>query len=211
VEVERTSSGTTTTTYSRSPSGLSHADRHWNTAFHHGSWLQTTIARPEMVRFGGTFIPCILWVPGGREYSIGRSGAGYSAGVGNGADRPSAVRILSITMTTARGWRILLAVRQALWITDGSVCVRDKIKPLLCGRGMERISANDYGRAILSTRRKAGILAIRKRSSSATFYEFCHQQSGVLRAGWLPASLAGESAEAVLPIRTYHMPLSEQV
>src|SRR5262245_63895546 len=25
----------------------------WNTAFHHGSWLQTTISRPEMIQFGG--------------------------------------------------------------------------------------------------------------------------------------------------------------
>ncbi|MGH9538735.1 MAG: hypothetical protein ACRD3H_12460, partial [Terriglobales bacterium] len=30
---------------------------YWNAAFHHGAWLQTTIARPEMVQFGGTFIP----------------------------------------------------------------------------------------------------------------------------------------------------------
>src|SRR5438445_5215248 len=30
---------------------------YWNTAFHHGAWLQTTISRPEMVKFGGTFTP----------------------------------------------------------------------------------------------------------------------------------------------------------
>ena len=29
----------------------------WNTAFHHGAWLQTTISRPEMTQFGGRFIP----------------------------------------------------------------------------------------------------------------------------------------------------------
>ena len=29
----------------------------WNTAFHHGQWLQTTVGRPEMTRFGGSFIP----------------------------------------------------------------------------------------------------------------------------------------------------------
>src|SRR5581483_5822478 len=29
----------------------------WNTAYHHGEWLQTTISRPEMVQFGGKFIP----------------------------------------------------------------------------------------------------------------------------------------------------------
>ena len=25
---------------------------YWNTAFHHGSWLQTSVARPEMIKFG---------------------------------------------------------------------------------------------------------------------------------------------------------------
>jgi hypothetical protein len=30
---------------------------YWNTAFHHGQWLQTTITRPEMVEFGGKFLP----------------------------------------------------------------------------------------------------------------------------------------------------------
>jgi hypothetical protein len=30
---------------------------YWNTAFHHGQWLQTTISRPEMTQFGGSFIP----------------------------------------------------------------------------------------------------------------------------------------------------------
>src|SRR5262245_53103067 len=29
----------------------------WNTAYHHGQWLQTTIARPEMIQFGGRFLP----------------------------------------------------------------------------------------------------------------------------------------------------------
>src|ERR1051325_821814 len=32
----------------------------WNTAFHHGQWLRTTVDRPEMVRFGGQFIPVHL-------------------------------------------------------------------------------------------------------------------------------------------------------
>src|SRR5215467_6731969 len=30
---------------------------YWNTAYHHGSWLQTSVSRPEMVQFGGSFIP----------------------------------------------------------------------------------------------------------------------------------------------------------
>src|SRR5258705_3743136 len=30
---------------------------YWNTAFHHGQWLQTSVNRPEMVKFGGQFLP----------------------------------------------------------------------------------------------------------------------------------------------------------
>src|SRR5713101_5105732 len=58
---------------------------YWNTAFHHGAWLQTTISRPDFVRFGGTFIP-VHFVGFLAEGNIPSGGAGlsYSAGVGNG-------------------------------------------------------------------------------------------------------------------------------
>ena len=29
----------------------------WNTFYHHGQWLQTSIQRPEMIQFGGRFLP----------------------------------------------------------------------------------------------------------------------------------------------------------
>src|SRR5437868_9576330 len=58
---------------------------YWNTAFHHGAWLQTTISRPEMVKFGGTFIP-VHFVGLLAEGSLpsGGLGLGYSVGLGNG-------------------------------------------------------------------------------------------------------------------------------
>ncbi len=58
---------------------------YWNTAFHHGAWLQTTISRPDMVRIGGTFIP-VHFVGVLAEGNIPSGGAGlsYSVGVGNG-------------------------------------------------------------------------------------------------------------------------------
>ena len=58
---------------------------YWNTAFHHGAWLQTTISRPDMVRIGGTFIP-VHFVGVLAEGNIPSGGAGlsYNAGVGNG-------------------------------------------------------------------------------------------------------------------------------
>ncbi len=58
---------------------------YWNTAFHHGSWLQTSVARPEMIKFGSRFIPTHfvgLLVEGGLPTSP--LGLGYSVGIGNG-------------------------------------------------------------------------------------------------------------------------------
>ncbi|HEV3140893.1 MAG TPA: hypothetical protein VGY57_10275 [Vicinamibacterales bacterium] len=57
----------------------------WNTAFHHGQWLQTTINRPEMVQFGGRFIP-VHFIGALAEGSLPAGGwnIGYEAGVGNG-------------------------------------------------------------------------------------------------------------------------------
>lgn len=58
---------------------------YWNTAFHHGAWLQTTIDRPELVKVGGTFIP-VHFVGFLVEGHIPSGGAGlsYNVGVGNG-------------------------------------------------------------------------------------------------------------------------------
>ena len=57
----------------------------WNTAYHHGQWLQTTVSRPEMTQFGGRFIP-VHFVGAQVEGSIPADGwhIGYQAGVGNG-------------------------------------------------------------------------------------------------------------------------------
>lgn len=58
---------------------------YWNTAFHHGSWLQTTISRPEMTQFGGSFLP-VHFLGALAEGSFGAGGLNlhYSTGVGNG-------------------------------------------------------------------------------------------------------------------------------
>ena len=57
----------------------------WNTAFHHRQWLQTTISRPEMVQFGGRFIP--VHFVGALAEGVVPSGGwniSYQAGIGNG-------------------------------------------------------------------------------------------------------------------------------
>ena len=58
---------------------------YWNTAFHHGAWLQTTISRPDMFRFGGTFIPVhFLGLLAEGNIPSGGAGLSYDVGVGNG-------------------------------------------------------------------------------------------------------------------------------
>jgi hypothetical protein len=58
---------------------------YWNNAFHHGSWLQTTISRPEMIQFGGRFQPVhfVGFLTEGNLPS-GAAGLNYFVGVGNG-------------------------------------------------------------------------------------------------------------------------------
>jgi len=57
----------------------------WNTAFHHGAWLQTTTTRPEMVKFGSKLVP-IHFVGVLLEGNIPARNLGltYKAGYGNG-------------------------------------------------------------------------------------------------------------------------------
>lgn len=58
---------------------------YWNTAFHHGAWLQTTISRPQMVQIGGTFIPVhFVGLLAEGNLPSGGLGLGYSVGLGNG-------------------------------------------------------------------------------------------------------------------------------
>lgn len=58
---------------------------YWNTEFHHGSWLQTTASRPEMIQFGGNFIP-VHFVGALAEGSASAGGLNlnYNVGIGNG-------------------------------------------------------------------------------------------------------------------------------
>src|SRR5262245_19090740 len=57
---------------------------YWNVAYHHGQWLQTTASRPDIVQFGGQFLP-VHFVGAMAEGALpGSLGVGYAFGVGNG-------------------------------------------------------------------------------------------------------------------------------
>ena len=58
---------------------------YWNSAFHHGAWLQTTVSRPEFFKFGSKIVP-IHFVGALVEGTLpgNRLGLSYMAGFGNG-------------------------------------------------------------------------------------------------------------------------------
>ena len=58
---------------------------YWNTAYHHGLWLQTSVARPELIQIGGTYLP-VHFVGAMAEGTFSRPSITltYEAGVGNG-------------------------------------------------------------------------------------------------------------------------------
>ena len=58
---------------------------YWNSAFHHGAWLQTSTTRPEMVKFGSKIVP-IHFVGVLMEGTLPGNplGLSYHAGFGNG-------------------------------------------------------------------------------------------------------------------------------
>lgn len=58
---------------------------YWNTAYHHGAWLQTTVSRPESVRFGSQIVPIhFVGLLFEGKFPGRASEFAYNVGVGNG-------------------------------------------------------------------------------------------------------------------------------
>jgi hypothetical protein len=105
---------------------------YWNTAYHHGTWLQTTIDRPEMTQFGGSFIPVHFigtLVEGAAP--AGGLNLNYNLGLGNGRGQ-----VLSRSgdlgdINNNRAWLVNAYVKPD-WLyglqVGGSV-YRDKLNP----------------------------------------------------------------------------------
>lgn len=85
---------------------------YWNQAFHHGQWLQTSISRPEMTRFGGVFVP-VHFVGLLEEGAVGVAGLelAWNAGIGNGRQSDIAGAGEGGDIDTHRAWLAGLTVR----------------------------------------------------------------------------------------------------
>src|SRR5438874_8141749 len=131
---------------------------YWNAAFHHGAWLQTTVSRPEMVRFGGTFIP-IHFVGLQAEGNIpsGGLGLGYIVGLGNGRSSFLSKAGDSGDSNDNRSWVAAVFARPArlYGLQVGGSVYRDKLTPQPGQNFGEWISAAD----VVWTKEKPEFLA----------------------------------------------------
>jgi hypothetical protein len=105
---------------------------YWNAAFHHGAWLQTTIARPEMIQFGGTFIPIhFVGIEAEGNIPSGGLGLGYNVGLGNGRSSFLSKAGDSGDSNDNRAWVANVYARPArlYGLQIGASVYRDKLTP----------------------------------------------------------------------------------
>ncbi len=105
---------------------------YWNTAYHHGLWLQTTIDRPEMIQFGGRLLP-VHFVGFLAEGVIPSGGLGlnYSAGVGNGRGSIISRAGDAGDINNNRAWLVNLFARPSKFygLQVGGSVYGDKLSP----------------------------------------------------------------------------------
>lgn len=105
---------------------------YWNTAFHHGTWLQTSVSRPEMVKYGTQFIP-VHFVGAMAEGNMpsGDLGLSYMAGVGNGRSSILSRGADAGDPNGSRAWTASIAARpNALYgLQLGGGYYRDRVTP----------------------------------------------------------------------------------
>jgi hypothetical protein len=131
---------------------------YWNAAFHHGAWLQTTIARPEMVKFGGTFIPThFVGIEAEGNIPSGGLGLGYNVGLGNGRSSLLSKSGDSGDSNDNRSWVANVYARPSRFygLQVGASVYRDKLTPQPGQNFAEWITAAD----IVWTKEKPEFLA----------------------------------------------------
>jgi hypothetical protein len=106
---------------------------YWNTAFHHGQWLQTTISRPEMVEFGGSLIP-VHFIGMLAEGAIPADGLNlnYNVGLGNGRGQVISRGGDAGDINNNRAWLVNAFVRPNFpyGLQLGGSVYRDELNPI---------------------------------------------------------------------------------
>jgi hypothetical protein len=106
---------------------------YWNTAYHHGAWLQTSVGRPEVVRFGSPLVPIhfvgVLFegdIPG-TDHDLS-----YSVGMGNGRHSNIARAGDAGDINSERAWALNLKYRPTAinGLDTGIGVYSDRVSPL---------------------------------------------------------------------------------
>jgi hypothetical protein len=107
---------------------------YWNTAFHHGQWLQTSISRPEMTQFGGSFIP-VHFVGSLLEGAMPAGGLNlnYNFGLGNGRAAVISRAGDFGDVNNNRAWLVNVFAKpdHPYGLRVGGSVYRDKLNPLV--------------------------------------------------------------------------------
>ena len=117
---------------------------YWNTAYHHGQWLQTSISRPEMTQFGGSFIP-VHFVGTLLEGAVPAGGLNlnYNFGLGNG--RGAAIGRAGDfgDVNNHRAWLANAFVKpdRLYGLQVGGSVYRDEVNPLVAPAAREWIQS----------------------------------------------------------------------
>lgn len=117
---------------------------YWNTAFHHGTWLQTTISRPEMIKYGSQLIPT-HFVGAFAEGNLPGEGLGlqYMLGVGNGRSSIISRAGDAGDVNGNRAWTVALSAAPAALLSMklGAGYYRDRVTPASGANADEGISS----------------------------------------------------------------------
>jgi hypothetical protein len=117
---------------------------YWNTAYHHGEWLQTTASRPEMVQFGGSFIP-VHFVGMLVEGAVPAGGLNlnYNLGLGNGRGQVISRSGDFGDINNNRAWLVNAFIKpDSLYgLQIGGSVYRDELNPLTAPAAREWIQS----------------------------------------------------------------------
>jgi len=184
---------------------------YWNTAYHHGAWLETTVDRPFQVRVGGNFTP-LHFVGALAEGDIpsGPLGLGYNIGIGNGRGTVISRPGDAGDINNNRAWVVKIYSRppKLYGLETGGAFYRDKIS-LPAGPEYREWIANAYlvwtkGAPEFLTEffnvNHRNILTNAVANSDAMYAQFAY------RLPWFERTL-----KPYYRFEYTHMPLSEQV
>lgn len=119
---------------------------YWNSGFHHGAWLQTTVSRPEMVKFGSKIVP-IHFVGALMEGLIpsGNLGLDYRVGFGNGRHSNIAAAGDTGDINSDKAWMVQVNAKPAKFygLNMGLGFYNDEV-PLLNGTDVKENTVSAY-------------------------------------------------------------------